>query len=137
MQYHTYWTMSTHNLAGITENSYTPHWETKTLTMLLEIQELGDIKGRVLSLMKDKNITLTCQLFYIKEVTMWLFVRSMSKTFAVLHGWVKQVDNFSFDIYTWVGRRRVQRGGNDEMVVVVIIVIENNWWMKLLSLLND
>ena len=34
-----------------------------------------------------------------KEVTMWLFVRFASKTSTIAHGWVRQVENFSFDVY--------------------------------------
>jgi len=68
--------------------------------MLLEMEEVGEIKARGTLRQKtkyDSNSLINPDLN--EEVTMWLYVRSMSKTSIVTHGWAEQVKNFPFDIY--------------------------------------
>ena len=58
---------------------------------------------------------LTCQLMHnwilVRFATMWLLVRFVNKTFIVAHGWIKQVEDFPFDIYNRVKRRQAMQRG--------------------------
>lgn len=46
-----------------------------------------------------------------EEVTMMLFVRSMSKTSTIAHNWVEQVKDFSSDIYNRAGEDKQLKEG--------------------------
>jgi len=102
IHHHTYQTTSKHHIIGTTQNSYTPHRKTN-LSYNYVIGNKREIKARVVFDKRqnhDPNSTINPNLN--KEVTVWLFVRSMSKTPTVAHGWTRQVKDFLFDIYNWV-----------------------------------
>jgi len=67
--------------------------------MLLEIK-VGEIGGRFVfdeRQKHDTNSSINPNLN--KEVTMWFFVMSASKTSIVAHGWTRQVRDFPSNFY--------------------------------------
>jgi len=64
--------------------------------MLLEIAA-REIRARIIFVERQKyDLNSPINPYLNKEVTMGLFMRFASKTSTLTHGWVGQVDDFSF-----------------------------------------
>ena len=103
----------TYNLIWIIHNSYTSYWKMKTFdTIILLKIKAREIGARVLSSMEDKNPKLPTNINLNEEVTMWLCeVSEQDFYYRTRLDRIRQVDDFSFDIYNRTRWRQVTQRG--------------------------